>query len=143
MSGAQPASIGAVTIEDRQLRVLQALVEREVTLRDEGLPTDFALIRTAGPAYGLNPRIAGEAEIAPVEADFRDLQDQGFVHLLDGGSPSVVVAFALSAAGRSAGQRRAVTPTSNGRPRPPLRQAPMRSLDGCTVSARARKARPS
>lgn len=96
-------------IEPRQFALLQALVEREATLRAEGRPNDFLLIQMAGPSYGLKPAIEGEHEIAPREADFHDLHKDGFVHLLETNSPSVIVRFTLTTAGRSAGQKRAVT----------------------------------
>jgi hypothetical protein len=75
-------------------------------------------IQMAGPSYGLKPNIEGEQELAPLEADFLDLQDAGYLHALAITSPSVLAHFALTAAGRSAGQTRAVTADVQ-RPTPP------------------------
>lgn len=133
-----PATIWPVTIEARQFALLQALVQREATLRAEGRSTDFMLIQMAGPSYGLKPSIEGEQEITPLEADFHDLHNDGFVHLLSSNSASVVIRFTLTSAGRSAGQHRAVTadvqrplPTTA----PPTTDVILQWLHGLSASA--------
>jgi hypothetical protein len=125
-------------IEPRQLALLQGLVQRETTLRAEGRPTDFLLIQMPGPSFGLKPGIADEREIAPTEADIHDLHTGGFVSLMASNSQSVVARFALTVAGRSAGESRAVTADLQ-LPRPatapPSTDAVLQWLHGLSASA--------
>jgi hypothetical protein len=98
-----------VALDPRQFALLQALVKAEVGLREQGRPTDFMLLQMPGPRFGLKPPVEGEGELGPTEADILDFSSEGLVHLLPSTSPTVRAKFALTSAGRSAGQPRAVT----------------------------------
>lgn len=98
-----------MSIDTRQLRLIQALVQTEDRLREESRPLDFLLLQMPGPAFGLKPGVEGETEIRPSEGDLRDLAAEGLIHLLGHQSDSVVARFALTASGRAAGRPQVVT----------------------------------
>jgi hypothetical protein len=97
-----------MTLEPRQLAILQGLVSTENEMRERGQPTDFILLQMPGPRTGLKPGIADEDTLAPVLGDILDLETEGYVHMLSSRSSTVLAAFALTAAGRAAGRRSAV-----------------------------------
>jgi hypothetical protein len=124
-------------IDARQMELLRQLVKKDEALRAEGRPTDFSLIQMPGPHFGLKPDIDGEEEIAPQEGDFRDLERDGFVHLLEATSSSVVVHFTLTASGRATGTEPAVTADIQRPPLstpPPTADAVLEWLHGLSVS---------
>lgn len=96
-------------LEPRQQQLLEAIVRADNHLRDEGRPAEFMLIEGAGGVLGFKPDVSGAMELSPSEADILDLQAAGYVHARPSNSAMVSIVFALSAAGRNAGQPRAVT----------------------------------
>jgi hypothetical protein len=67
------------------------------------------LIEGAGGVVGFKPDVPGAMELSPSQADILDLEAAGYVHARPSDSSMVSIVFALSGAGRSAGQPRAVT----------------------------------
>lgn len=99
---------GGVALESRQQNLLEAIVRADKRLREEGRPTEFLLIQGAGGVLGFKPGVPGATELFPSEADILDLQADGYVYARPSNSAMVSISFALSAAGRGAGQPRAV-----------------------------------
>lgn len=96
-------------LEPRQQQLLEAIVRADNRLRAEGRPVEFMLIEGAGGVVGFKPDVPGAMELSPSEADILDLQATGYVYVQQSKSAMVSIVFALSAAGRNAGQPRTVT----------------------------------
>lgn len=124
-------------IDARQLELLRQLVKKDDALRADGRPTDFSLIQMPGPSFGLKPGIDAEEKIAPLEGDIRDLERDGFVHLLEAISSGVVIRFTLTASGRLAGAERTVAADIQRSPfstAPPTADAVLEWLHGLSAS---------
>jgi hypothetical protein len=98
-----------MVLELRQQRLLEAIVRADNRLREESRPTEFMLIEGAGGVLGFKPDVPGAMDFSPSEADILDLQAASYVHARPSNSTTVSIVFALSAAGRNAGQSRKVT----------------------------------
>jgi hypothetical protein len=96
-------------LEPRQQQLLEAIFRADNRLRAEGRPAEFMLIEGAGGVVGFKPDVPGAMELSPSEADILDLQATGYVYARQSKSAMVSIVFALSAAGRNAGQPRSVT----------------------------------
>jgi hypothetical protein len=126
-----------MSLDPRQYALLQALVRRDSSLREERRPTYFMLLQVSGGRSALKPGVGGAAELAPEEADILDLESEGYVHRLPSDPGHVMAKFALTVAGRAAGQPRAVAADIQDAPReaaPPSSDDVLAWLHGLAAS---------
>lgn len=97
-----------MSIESRQLAILQALVAGDEQLRADDRTGEWILLLMPGGRTGLKPGIPNEASLSVTHADLLDLARAGYLHELSYGGSSVLMKFALTATGRAAGRARPV-----------------------------------